>query len=212
MIITYYGSEFVKLQTGDTVLAFNPIAKESSFKSYKFGADIALVSMNNPDFNGVDNLTYKDKKPFIVSGPGEYEKNTVFIKGFLTKVIYKEKSYINTIYLVKFDNIKICHLGVLNNINQLTNDIKEEINEIDILFAPIGGGDMLNQDEMNRISVSLGARVIIPIYYNTSSKKDIDTLIKEIGNGVSVVEKLTIKKSDFLNKEGEVFILTTPCL
>ncbi|MBU0723298.1 MBL fold metallo-hydrolase [Patescibacteria group bacterium] len=212
MIITYYGSEFIKLQAGDTVLAFNPVAKESTFRSYRFGADIVLVSVNNPDFNGVDNLIYKDKKPFVVSGPGEYEKNSIFIKGFLTKVIYKGKSYINTIYLVKFDHIKICHLGILNSVDQLTNDIKEEINGTDILFAPIEGEDVLDQDEMNRTSISIGAKITIPIYHNASSKKELDALVKKIGNGVSVAEKLTIKKSDFSDKEGEVVILTTPSL
>ena len=212
MIITYYGSEFIKLQTGDTVLAFNPIAKESTFRSYRFGTDIALVSVNHSDFNGVDNLVYKDKKPFVVSGPGEYEKNSIFIKGFLTQIIYKGKPYINTIYLVKFDHIKICHLGVLNSLEQLTNDIKEAINGADILFAPIGGGDVFDQDEMNKVSVSIEAKITIPIYHNASSKKEIDALVKKIGNGVSVFEKLTVKKSDFSDKEGEVIILTTPSL
>jgi len=65
MIITYHGSGFIKAQTGDVVVAFNPVGKGSSFKESRFGSDIALVSVNHPDFNGVEQLVYKDRQPFI---------------------------------------------------------------------------------------------------------------------------------------------------
>ncbi len=207
MIVSYYGSEFIKIQTGDTVLAFNPIAKGSDFKSSRFGADIALVSLDHLDFNGVDNLTYKEKKPFVISGSGEYEVESVFIKGFMTKSVYKGKPYINTIYIVKFDDINICHLGILNSFDKLTGEIKEAIGNVDILFAPVGGGEVLGPDEMNKVSVSIAPKLTIPIYYDDFSKKSIDSLIKEIGNGVSSVDKLTIKKGDLSEKEGEVVML-----
>lgn len=209
MIITYYGSEFIKIQTGDMVLAFDPIAKESAFKKARFGADIAFVSMDHVDFNGVDSLVYKDKKPFVISGPGEYDVRSIFIKGILTEAIYDGKTYINTIYLVKFDDINICHLGVLNSSDKLSGEIKEVIGNVDILFAPVGGGDVLGPDEMNKVSVSLAPKITIPIYYDTSSKKSIDGLIKEIGNGISPVEKLTIKKRDLSEREGEVVLLSS---
>ena len=207
MIITYYGSEFIKVQTGDTILAFNPIAKGSDLKSSRFGADIALVSLDHADFNGVDNLTYKDKKPFVVSGPGEYEVKSVFIKGFITESVYKGKPYINTIYIIKFDDINICHLGVLNSSDKLTGEIKEAIGNVDILFAPVGGGDVLGPEEMNKVSVSIAPKITIPICYDASSPKSIDSLMKEIGNGVSPVDKLTVKKRDISEKEGEVVLL-----
>ena len=56
MIITHHGKQFFKLQTGDRVIALNPIAKDSKFKTSGFGADIALISTNNSDFNGVDTV------------------------------------------------------------------------------------------------------------------------------------------------------------
>ena len=207
MIITYYGSEFIKVQTGDTVLAFNPIAKESTFKSSRFGADIALISIDHVDFNGVDNLIYKDKKPFIISSPGEYEIKSIFIEGFMTESIYKGKPYINTIYLVKFDDINICHLGVLNSIDKLTSEIKESIGDVDILLVPTGDGDTLEPDEVSKISVSIAPKIVVPMYHDTSSKKKIDTLMKEIGNGAAPVEKLTVKKGGLSEQVGDVVLL-----
>ena len=73
MVITFLGGEFFKVQFGDTVLAFNPIAKESKLKSSRFGSDVVLVSLNDKDMNGVDMVTHGDKQPFVVGGPGEFE-------------------------------------------------------------------------------------------------------------------------------------------
>jgi hypothetical protein len=61
MIITHHGKAFFKIQTGDMVLAFNPISKDSKFKTNGFGADIALISMNHPDYNGADLVEYANK-------------------------------------------------------------------------------------------------------------------------------------------------------
>jgi len=91
MVITYHGIQFFKLQFGDTVVAFNPISKKSKFKSSRFGSDIVLITSNDEDFNGVENVTSKNKKPFVIDGPGEYEVKNIFIKGALSKTKYKGK-------------------------------------------------------------------------------------------------------------------------
>ena len=86
MVITCLGAEFFKVQFGDITLAFNPVSKDSALaaklKPSRFGADVVLVSAYHEDFNGVDQVTFGDKQPFIISGPGEYEVKSVFIKGF----------------------------------------------------------------------------------------------------------------------------------
>ena len=88
MIITYYGGEFFKVQFGDTTLAFNPISKDSKLKSSRFGADIVLSTTYHSDFNGVEQVSHGDKKPFVISGPGEYEVKEVFIKGLPSESKY----------------------------------------------------------------------------------------------------------------------------
>ena len=57
MIISYQGAQSFRVQFGDTVLAFDPISKKSQFKANNFGADIALISVNNQDMNGVDQVS-----------------------------------------------------------------------------------------------------------------------------------------------------------
>src|SRR3989344_4560435 len=103
MIITYLGGEFVKVQFGDTTLAFNPISKDSKLKASKFGADIVLTSISHPDMNGVDQVSFGEKKPFVITSPGEYEVKGIFIKGFESISNYGGEKHINTIYFVTME-------------------------------------------------------------------------------------------------------------
>lgn len=209
MIITHYGGQSFKVQTGDTVIAFNTPNKNSKLKTPRFGADIAFVSLNSDDFNGTENNSYGDKQPFVVSGPGEYEIKEIFIKGFLTETTYEKKKKINTVYSVLFDGIKICFLGALGSIDSITSEIKGEITNHDILFVPVGGGDVLSSADASKVAVSLVPKIIIPMHYDGIGEKDsLKAFLKEEGGEKIVpVEKLTIKKKDFDGKEGEIVVV-----
>jgi L-ascorbate metabolism protein UlaG (beta-lactamase superfamily) len=205
MIITYQGVEFFKVQFGDTILAFNPISKESKSKTTRFFSDVALVSANHPDFNGVENLSYNGKDPLVISGPGEYETKGVFIKGFQSKTNYGGKEKINTIYIVVLEGMTLCFLGALVD-EKLPADFLEAIEDIDILFLPIGGDGMLDAGKANKVAVTLEPKIIIPMHYEAA---DLKTFLKQAGEeGAKPVDKLTLKKKDLEGKEGEVIILT----
>jgi len=206
MIITYQGLGFFKLQFGEIVIALNPISKDSKSKPSRFGADIALVSLNNEDFNGVDTLEFGDKKPFAITGPGEYEIKGVFIKGFKSVSNYDGKEAINTIYMLTLDSINICYLGALNG--EIDKETLESLDNIDILFAPIGGKGTLDSSASYKLAVNLEPKLIIPMLYDEKS----DTLKKFLKEGgeekTTPLEKLSIKKKDLEGKEGEIVVLT----
>ena len=44
MIITRYGSAFIKVQQGDTIFAFDPISRDHDTKAVKFGADVDYLA------------------------------------------------------------------------------------------------------------------------------------------------------------------------
>lgn len=205
MVITYYGKQFFKVQLGDTVLAFNPIAKESKLKSARFGADIALISLNDPDFNGAETVAYSSKEPFVISGPGEYETKGIFIKGFLTEGSYRKEDRINTIYMVSLENMNMCFAGALQNLSALSDAVKEELDDIDVLFVPVGGNETLSPEEAHKFATTYEARIIIPMDYDTAALK---SFLKEAGaDTVKPVDKLTLKKKDTEGKEGEIVVL-----
>jgi L-ascorbate metabolism protein UlaG (beta-lactamase superfamily) len=209
MIITYQGVEFFKVQFGDTILAFNPISKESKFKNTRFFADVALVSANHADFNGVENLSYNGKDPLVISGPGEYETKGVFVKGFQSKSNYGGKEKINTVYTVVLEGMTLCFLGALDD-EKLSPEFMEAIEDIDILFLPIGGDGVLDPAKANKIAVALEPKIIIPMHYDdVGIAGALKKFLKETGEeGVKPVDKLTLKKKDLEGKEGDVMLLS----
>jgi len=208
MIITYYGGEFFKIQTGDVTIAFNPIGKDSKMKSSRFGANVALVTLNDADFNGADQLSYGDKAPFVISGPGEYEVKGIFIKGFPAETTYKKEKMVNTIYSVMFDNISLCFLGALGDPKAITNETKEGVGDVDVLFVPVGGGDVLSASGAHDASLLFDPKIIIPMHYEGEGKgSPLGQFLKEAGNGATETDKLTIKRKDLEGKEGEIVVL-----
>lgn len=204
MVITYQGGQCFRVSFGDTTLAFDPIAKQSKLPSSKFGADVAFVSLNHPNFNGVDQVTHGNKEPFIVQGPGEYEIGDVTARGYGVKTTYEGVERFNTIYQIRFEEMNIVFLGALGSA-EIDPKILGEIGDIDILFLPIGGGDVLDVPQASKLAVKLEARLIIPMHYD---KAALTAFMKEIGvDGQAPVDKLTIKKKDVLEMEGEVRVL-----
>jgi len=202
MVITYFGKQFFKMQLGDAVIAVNPIGKESKLSSARFGADIGLISVNHPDYNGSDQITYGEKQPFIIRGPGEYEIKDIFIKGFPSESNIAGKKYINTVYTFSLDNINICFLGTLTT-KDLPTETKEAIEEIDMLFVPVGLG--LSPKDAYNLSASFEPKVIIPMDYDTATLK---TFLKEGGAEDSgYLDKYTVKRKDIENKKGEIIVL-----
>lgn len=208
MIINYLGGEFVKVQFSDTIIAFNPISKDSGLKASKFGADIVLSTLNHADMNGIDQVTFGEKKPFVINGPGEYEIKGVFIKGLPSESDYGgEGKRINTIYTVTLEGMNICFLGAVNTV-ELPSETDEAIEEVDILFVPIGGDGVLDAAKAYKLAVSIGPKIIIPIHYGDLGNKDaLKIFLKEAGESPKPETKLTLKRKDLEGKEAEVVVL-----
>ncbi len=207
MIITYLGGEFVKVQFGDTILAFNPVSKDSKLKTAKFGADIVLSSLNHVDMNGVDQVIFGEKKPFVINGPGEYEVRGVFIKGLSSETEYDKEKRINTIFSVNLEGMNICFLGAVNSV-ELPKEADEAIDDVDILFVPIGGEGVLNPAGAYKLAVSIGPKIIIPIHYGDLGNKDaLKLFLKEAGENPKPETKLTLKKKDLEGKDAEIVVL-----
>ena len=208
MIVTYYGKQFFKIQLGDTVIAYNPIGKESKQKGSRFGADIVLSSLRHPDFNGTDQCAYGDREVAVIDSPGEYEVNGIFIKGFGTDTTYAGEKKINTAYSMMFEGINLCFLGALASADSLSREVKEGLGEIDVLFAPIGGEGMLAPADAYKLTLALDVKVVIPMDYN-DTKGALEHFIKEGGGNAETVDKFTFKKKDLEGKEGSVVVVTS---
>jgi hypothetical protein len=208
MIATYHGGVFLKLQTGDTTIAINPISKDSGKKVTRFGSDICLVSTNLSLTNGIDQVENAGRAPFVISGPGEYEVKGITFRGVESKFKWDGKDKVNTSYIFTFDGIKICVLGILSE--KLSADVRDVISSCDLLIVPVLEGKesdnkFLSAHDAVVVANNLEPKMIIPVGYDD---KTLPIFLKDAGAvGLQVIEKLTIKKKDLDGKEGVIVTL-----
>lgn len=210
MIITYHGAACVKVVAGETTLAFAPISKNSKQKAVSFGADVVFVPLNHPDMNGVEQVGRGGKEPFVIRGPGEYEVATVTAAGYPSMSHYGGEEKINTMYVVNFDDMTLLYLGALSE-EKLPAAITEELEDIDVLFVPIGGNGVLEPRAAAKLAVSLEPHIVIPILWGEGAEKDaLKIFLKEYGaEDAKPVEKLTTKAKDAAAMEGEVVVIAS---
>lgn len=212
MVITHHGGQCFKVTLGDLTLVFDPINKGGTLPAVRFGADIALVSRNHPDMNGVDEVTYGEKVPFGITGPGEYERQGVVVQGFLSESGYApakgEDVALNTIYSVNIEDMTLVHLGALST-PELPKEARENIDEIDVLFVPVGGDGVLSPAKAHELAVSLEPKIIIPMHWSgMGAPTALDAFLKEGANRNEKMDKLTLKKKDLVGRDGSIIVVT----
>ena len=205
MVITYFGEQFVKITQGDFTLAINPVSKNAKGGAIgRFGAQVALLSTHHPSTSGVAEVTYGDNVPFVVDGAGEYEVGGMSIIGVGAPTEIDGKTYINTSYYFKLDDIGVCVLGAIDG-EKGVEAVREKSGDIDILFVPLG--EYLSPSLASKLAVSLEPSIIIPLAHTGKGDKSLAQFLKE-NESHEEVDKLTIKKKDCMTRDGDVIVIT----
>jgi L-ascorbate metabolism protein UlaG (beta-lactamase superfamily) len=209
MNIQWYGLSCFKIQSKDLVIVTDPYGKESGFTPLRTRADLVLVSHDHKSHNYVESL--KDN-PFVIYGPGEYEKKGVVIKGIVSFHDSQEgiKLGPNTIYIVEIEGIRICHLGDLGHL--LSPKQLDRINGVDILLIPVGEKRTLSVEKVLDIINEIGPRIVIPMHYQIPKLKDklspVKKFLSEMGlEKIKAVPKLSIKARNLPSDETKVILL-----
>lgn len=208
MVVSYHGGQFIRVTFGDTTVAFDPVSKESKLPKTRFGADVALVSLNHPDMNGIEQVTHGERAPFVIDGPGEYEVKKMIVAGVLSESEYGTEKRLNTMYRVTIDGTNLVFLGALSE-RKLSPSARAALDGVDVLFVPIGGEGVLDASEAHELSVELEPHIVIPIHYGLLGTKDaLKSFLKEEGaEEMKPVEKFTFKRKDIESEEGRVVVL-----
>jgi len=103
--------------------------------------------------------------------------------------------------------MNLVFLGALSD-TALPADARESIDEIDILFVPVGGDGVLTPAKAHELAVSLEPHIIIPMHWSgMGTPKSLDAFLKEEGGKGETVDKLTIKKKDAAAKDGAIIVI-----
>ncbi len=202
MIIQRYGDYFLKISAGEKTIGVNPISKESNLSNTRFGADVTLIQAHHPDMNGVELMMGKEGT-FVIKGPGEYEIQDIFVKGFGVPTKYDGQEGVTTIYSVLFDQINVVILGPVVG-TEIPESAAEELYSADIIFVPISGGNTLEADEAFKMIKKFSPRIVIPLAHDKAS---LDAFVSNFGESAKAEEKITLKKKDVEGEQMDVMVL-----
>ncbi len=214
MEITPLGLSSFKLRGKQATVVTDPY--DSKAVGLKFPknieADVITVSHDHPDHNEVSAVS---GKPFVISGPGEYEIKGVMVIGVAT---YHDDAHgvdrgKNTIYRIEIDGVKVGHLGDLGH--TLTSAQVDSLNGVDVLFVPVGGVYSLDAVKAAQVISDLDPRIVIPMHYHTEgldaktygALSPVSVFLKQMNKEAVVpVSKLSVSKDKFA-PEMQVVVL-----
>lgn len=191
-------------------ICIDPFSKDIGLRPPAFAADLVLITHDHFDHN---NKSALKGEPFIIDGPGEYERKEIFIQGIPS---WHDNSQgaergANTIYTIDAEDMRLCHLGDLGQ-KELSDQQLEQLGAVDILMIPVGGVYTIAAADAVKIISQIEPRMVIPMHYaipKLSVKLDgIDKFLKAMG--IKTVEpqpKLLIKKKYLPEEETKVLIL-----
>ncbi|MBI4153455.1 MBL fold metallo-hydrolase [Candidatus Woesebacteria bacterium] len=212
MDITFLGHSSFKLKGKSGSVVTDPFDPQMVGLTYhSVDADIVTVSHDHNDHNQIS-LVRNVKK--VISGPGEYEILGISIIGFSSFHDDKEGSLRgkNTIYVFEIDGLRLSHLGDLGH--NLSEELVEDLGDIDILMVPVGGEYTIGPDEATGVVQSIEPSIVIPMHFamqglrpETFSKlTPVDSFLKEVGLMSENLPKLVIKKEE-LGEDQKVVVL-----
>lgn len=213
MDITYLGHSSFKLRGKTASVVTDPFdPKMVGLKFPPTDAEIVTISHGHSDHNQAANVKNVEK---VIDGPGEYEIKGVSIIGLPSFHDNKkgEERGKNTIYVYEMDGLRLAHLGDLGH--TLSEELVEEIGDIDILMIPVGGKYTIGPKEAVSVVQAIDPYIIIPMHYKVGGlSQELSTsllpkeeFISEVGLTVERLPRLSVKKEDLAEASSKVVIL-----
>lgn len=205
MNVSWLGYRAVRLEGKEGSVLIDPHSKEVGVRAPRLRDDLILS-----EWGALPGAPENDS--FIVTGPGEYERKGIAVRGVLT---YRDDAQgneqgLNTAYVVRVEDMTVCHLGALGQ-KELTGDQLDAIGDVDVLVLPVGGHGVLDASAATRIVSQVEPKVVIPVQYAVSGKPyDADTVekfTKEVGLDAENIEKLKLARKSLPVDETHLYVL-----
>ena len=207
MILTWLGHSCFRLEGKEVSVLIDPFSKEIGLKPPRIKDQMVLLTHRHYDHANIEGA---EPETMIIDGPGEYESRGVYVHGipsFHDKVGGAERG-LNTIYVVKLEEMRICHLGDLGQ-EKLDEQQVDLIGNVDILLVPVGGKYTLNHKEAVGVVGQIEPKIIVPMHFKVPDLKiegldGADKFLKEIGLTPEKVDKLKVSPKTLPQEEIKV--------
>ena len=208
MTITWFGHSCFRIEAKEGSILIDPFNKEIGLRPPKIKDDLVLITHHHPDHDSIDDA---NPEAFIIDGPGEYERKGISVRGissFHDKSGGKERG-LNTIYIIKAEEVTICHMGDFGQ-EKLEDRQIEEMGDIDILMTPIGGTYTIDYKEAINTISQVEPKIVIPMHYKIKDLKleiaGPEKFLKEIGLTPEKTDKLKIAKKNLPLEEMKLVL------
>jgi len=189
MEINWYGLSCFRIREGGATVICDPYDKSIGSYLNKPRADIVTISHDQKGHNAIKQVA---GDPRVLSGPGEYETNGVFVTGVATKHGTKAEGAPrerNIVYFFEMGDFTVGHMGDIGQMPKQAQFEDVQISEVDILIVPIGGGDTFDSTKAVDLIGMLEPMIVIPMHYQQegmSAKwigdlEAVDRFISELG-------------------------------
>lgn len=205
MNVSWLGYRAIRLEGKDGSILIDPHEKEVGVRVPRLRDDLILSGWGALPGDA-------DEGSFVITGPGEYERKGISVRGVLTYRDDKQGSErgLNTTYVVRVDDMVVCHLGGIGQ-KELTGEQLEAIGDVDVLVLPVGGHGVLDASSATRIVSQIEPKIIIPVQYAVSGKPydadPVDTFTKAVGLDAETTEKLKLVQKLLPTDETLLYVL-----
>ena len=193
-----YSSVRIEAKTGEkecTILT-DPYPNESSLRFPKtVDPDVLLLSHQD---TSRFNLEGVQGSPFTITAPGEYEVKGAFVHGIQDPSVDVGTLLRPIMYRIVAEGMTLAFLGQLK---RAPTDMEiEALGDVDILFIPVGGGDVMDSKIAGETISRIEPRIVVPMHYDIPGIKaklqGVDKFCKELVCKRQDANKLKISKKD----------------
>jgi L-ascorbate metabolism protein UlaG (beta-lactamase superfamily) len=177
MRVEWFGQSAFHLSGADRSVAIDPFGDMSALAASRgmqfdyppitgVQAALLLVTHEHVDHNGVEAI---GGEPLILrSTAGRLSSplgEVVAIASEHDESAGTERGP-NTIFVFELDGLRVCHFGDFGQ-SALREEQAAAIDDIDLLFLPVGGGPTIGAEQATAIVERLAPRWVVPMHYRT---------------------------------------------
>lgn len=188
----------------------DPFSKEVGLTLPRFHDNIILISHDHYDHNYLKGV---EVETMVVNGPGEYERQGLYILGIQSFHDSSQGSQrgLNTIFCIQAEEMRFCHMGDFGQ-DKLDESQLEAIGGVDVLMIPIGGVYTIDGKLASQITEQIQPKIVIPMHYKIPGLRinleGPDKFLKELGIKAEKVDKLKINKRSLPMEEIKLVMFT----
>ena len=183
MEISWLGHSCIRLRARGKPLLMDPYAESVGLSMGRPTAGIVTVSNPHPHHAFVEGVA---GDPVVIDGPGEYEIGDFYVFGAGTphSAASDEEQRINTVFLLRAEEMTVCHLGDLAR--PPSPQLIQQVGQADVLFVPAGGVCTITPSQAAELVGQISPRIVIPIHYSTGELTAVelgplDAFLSEMG-------------------------------